>query len=199
MEVRWKNTRIVGLAPVVALLFWLLGLAVAMGGISAPYSYAVLSPNGKRILVMLSPIKVYDSEFPTKFKLPSGRLIVVGESFPKSGVYDATTLLPVWQCSWYVYHDDLRWSDGFDDLAILNRFALTSGWGIAFYHQGQFVRSYDCQYLLTEFRNPIFLPYTTWDWHTRWEENFERDGNHILLSTARRRLTYYGYELEVVS
>ena len=173
------------------------GLTVALAGISAPSSHATLSVDGKRLLVMVSPKSNYDRKHPVVFSLPSGRSIILHETFSKSGSYDAATLAPIWQCDWFAFKKDLRWSEDFSDVASLNRFGLTSDWALAFYHEGLLVRRYDCQYLLTGLRNCMFLPFTSWDWHSQWYDTFTLDKNNLVLSTARRRLYLFGHELDL--
>lgn len=180
-------------------VFFLLvvGLTVAIAGLSSPGSHAVLSADGKRLLVMVSPVAEFDRAHPARFLLPDRRSVILHETFSKSGAYDAATLVPIWQCDWYAYKGDLRWSADFTDVAFLNRFGLTSNWALAFYHEGNLVRRYDCQYLLTGLRHPLFLPFATWDWHFRWYDTFELDKNHLVLSTARRERCLFGYKLDL--
>lgn len=146
---------------------------------------------------MVSSVPAYDNLHPVYFSLPYGKSIVIQETFPKSGVYDSATLAPIWQRDWFALKSDLLWSDDFTDIARLNRFGLTRDWALAFYHEGRLVRRYDCHYLLTGFRHWLFLPSTSWDWHTMWYGRFKLDGNHIVLSTARRRFYFAGHELDL--
>jgi len=184
-------------STLVALLLWTSGFTVAVGGMSAQRSHAVLSADGKRILVMVSPTADFDGPHPVAFSLPDGRTVVLRDTFQKSGAYDSATLVPIWQVDWFSLKGDLCWSADLGDVVRLNRFGLTSDWALAFYHDGRPVRRYDCKYLLTAFRHERFLPYETWDWHTAWYDVFEFDQNRLRLSTARRRLSFGDREFDL--
>jgi hypothetical protein len=181
------------------ILFLLLAVlpATASGMISAPTSHAQLSTDGSRILVMVSPDADYENAHPSTATLPDGRVVRIRDAFSKSGCYDATTLVPLWQVDWFSLTPDLLASADFADVARRNRFGLDSDWGLAFYHNGRLVRRYDCKYLLTGLRQKYFLPFSTWDWHTQWYDEFELKEGRVSLSTARRRLSWSGHEISL--
>lgn len=54
-------------------------------------------------------------------------------------------------------------------------------------------------FLLTRMRGPRYLPFTTWDWHTKWYDDFELDAGrrNVLLSTARRRVPVTGPDFDL--
>lgn len=68
-------------STLVALLLWTSGFTVAVGGMSAQRSHAVLSADEKRILVMVSPKADYDAPHPVAFSLPDGRTVVLRDTF----------------------------------------------------------------------------------------------------------------------
>jgi hypothetical protein len=169
-----------------ALLLSLIFPIGVAAGISAPNSHATLSRDGTRLLVMISTDAKWDRAAPVT--LPDGRVIVsLGDAFPKSGAYDARTLAPLWQVDWFSFERDIRCSDDFRSVVRSNRQGMRSNWALAFYRDGSLIRTYACAELLTGLRQ--CLPYETWDWHTRWYEDFDlnSDGKRIVLSTARRR------------
>lgn len=185
-------------------IFQLLVIAIALaipvqasGGISAPNSSVQISRDGTRILVMLSP-NALDDQTPTA-TLPDGRLVNVHHVFLKSGLYDASTLEPVWQVDWFELQHDVLCSDDLRYVVRLNRQGYRSTWAIAFYDEGKQTHAYDCAFLLTSMSSRWCLPYSTWDWHTRWYEDFDLDADHrnLLLSTARRRTYIMGYAIDL--
>jgi hypothetical protein len=149
------------------------------------------------MLVMLSPDAEYDQK-PTA-TLPNGRVINVHDLFLKSGVYDASTLEPAWQVGWFAQRRDLLCSDDLQHIAWLNRQGFRSSWAIAFYDGGKLVRTYQCASLLTGMKGDWCLPYSTWDWHTRWYDRFDLDADrrNVLLSSARRQVYVMGYEVDL--
>ncbi len=140
----------------------------------------------------------YDNQHPTKFKLPDGREIIVHQTFSKSGVYDASTLKPIWQVNWFALKSELLFSPNFESVVRINRFGFDGkSWGVSFYKEGQFVKSHNVDDLLTSFKNRFFLPLSTMDWHTRWYDAYEMKGDEIILSTAPRRVFVFGYVFQL--
>ena len=131
--------------------------------------------------------------------LPDGRVVNLHDLFSKSGVYNSSTLDPVWQVDWFALKRDLLCSDDLQHVARLNRYGFRSNWAIAFYDEGKRVRTYDCPTLLTSMNWDRCLPFSTWDWHTRWYDAFDLDAGHktVLLSTARRRVYVLGQEIDL--
>lgn len=181
----------------ILLLALLVFPSITRGGISAPNSSVAISRDGERILVMLSPDAGYDQT--STFTLPDGRLINLHDTFPKSGVYNSSTLEPVWQVDWFSLQYDLRYSDDLQHLVRLNRQGFRSDWAIAFYDGGKLIRTYDCAFLLTGMNRRWCLPYSTWDWHTQWYEDFDLDTQResVLLSTAQRRMYVPDHEIDL--
>src|SRR5687767_4884083 len=113
--------------------------AAAVGGISAPRSHATVSPDGRRVLVMLSQhpeydrIPEYDRRYPQVVTLPDGRVVNIRDGFPSSGAYDAATLAPLWQVDWYSFPWELLWSDDFRSVVRMNPHGLHESWALAFY------------------------------------------------------------------
>jgi hypothetical protein len=169
----------------------------ARGGISAPNSSLQVSRDGTRFLVMLSPDARYDQT--STATLPDGRTINVHDVFSKSGLYNASTLEPVWQVDWFSLQHDLLCSGDLRYVARLNRQGYRSTWAIVFYDGGKETHSYDCRFLLPSMRGEWCLPYSTWDWHTQWYEDFDLDADqkNVLLSTARRRTYLMGHAVDL--
>ncbi|HEY7116190.1 MAG TPA: hypothetical protein VH475_06375 [Tepidisphaeraceae bacterium] len=176
----------------------LLALArAADGGISAPNSSVINSRDGTRMLVMLSPEPSSDQT--STAKLPDGRVVNIHDVFAKSGVYETATFAPVWQVDWFALGHDVLCSDDLRYVARRNRWGFHAGRAIAFYDRGKLVRTYDCATLLTGMKGAWCLPFSTWDWHTRWYEGFDLDADHkaVLLSTARRRTYVMGHVIDL--
>jgi len=157
------------------------------GGITAPSSYLEVSPDETRILVMLGSPRC-DAEHLKPVKLPDGRTVDIRKQFSNSGIYDIKTFSPILEIDWFAFSDDLQWNDDFSAIAILNRFGLHSDPAIAFARDGKIFRSYDCSFLLTSLRHDLFLSFSTWDWHTRWYDEFELVDSTLHVSTAERQI-----------
>ena len=181
----------------VVFLLMVTGMSNSLAGISAPASYAILSGDGKHVLVMRSKVVNYDKRFPVKFTLPNGRLVIIHETFPKSGCYDSTSLAPFWQVDWYALAYTLRWSPDFGDVVRLNPWALKSDWALEFYHEGHLAHRYDSTDLLTGLRHPAFFPLSTWDWYAKWYDSFEVHGNRLNLSTMPRQINLPGGKIDL--
>ena len=160
-------------------------------GMSACNSFARLSQDGMRILVMRNPQAEGDRSKP--FTIPDGRAIDIRDTFPKSGVYDSSTLHPIWQVDWSSLENELRWSADFSDLVRLNIHGLDSDWALRFYNEGRLVKSYPCTYLLTRLRNHFVIPFSTWDSHFEWYDHYELEGSRLLVSTVPRQLHLWGH------
>jgi len=177
-------------------LIVLLKLPVSVAaGLSARDSYLVLSRDGTRMLVMIGPSTdpVWDHT-PTA-TLPDGRVVDLRQTFKKSGAYDARTLTPLWQVDWYELDPRIQWSPDFEHVVRMNIAARTyQGWALSFYDRGKVVRQYSCDELLTGLRDKQFLPFSTWDWHWQWYEDFGLtvDSAEVVLSTARRCIHVHG-------
>jgi len=180
-----------------AVLLWLFSLTGSFAGISAPSSSACLSPDGKHLLVMVSPVADYEKLYPTKFSFPDRRSIVLNETFSKSGVYDAATFAPLWQVDWFSLSYDLRFSPDFTDVVRLNRLGLKSTWALEFYHNDHLTNRYSCGELLTALKSPTFLPFKSWDWHYAWYDTLEVKGDRLFVSTAPRQIRLLGREINL--
>ena len=194
-------------------LLWVSVTTNALASIAATDSHATLSTDGKRLLVMIPPLgtkgKVHDPHpalippKPVPFTLPNGSTVILHEAFTRSGCYDASTLAPIWQADWYSLQRDLRCSSDFSDIARLNRLGLInrdglrSDWALAFYHEGKLRCHYDYEQLLARPNHWLFFDFTSSDWHSVWYDTFEIRTNQLILSTARRRLTFGSYSLDL--
>jgi hypothetical protein len=179
------------------LLILLMFPVSARGSIPAPNSSVTASADGRRVLVMVSPMPEYDRE-PTA-TLSDGRVVDVHHAFGMSGVYDASTLEPVWQVDWFALRHDLMVSDDLRHVAWFGRRGMHTGWALAFYEDGGLVRLYNCGQLLTGLRGDRFLPFTSGDWHTEWYEDFglSADRRTVLVSTMRRRAFVGAYRIDL--
>jgi hypothetical protein len=123
----------------------------------------------------------------------------VHQTFAKSGVYDVSTLAPVWQVDWFALGPDLLIADDFRHVVRRNRGAVHYGWALAFYEDGRRVRTYDCGDLLTGMRGNWCLPFSTWDWHVQWYEDFDlaADRRTVMVSTARRVMYLGGSRIDL--
>jgi hypothetical protein len=168
-----------------------------LAGISAPNSSAIVSADGTRVLIMLSTNPQYD-QAPTT-TLPDGRVINLRDTFTSSGLYDVSTLHPIWRCNWFSLNQDLLWSSDLRYVTRLNRQGFGRDWAIVFYDLGTLEKKYSCDDLLTGLKGEEFLPYSTWDWHRQWYEDFDlsSDGQHVLLSTARRRIHLADWDIDL--
>jgi hypothetical protein len=130
--------------------------------------------------------------------LPDGTVVNMRAAFPRSGVYDASSLKPLWQFGWYSFQSDLLYSDDFQNIVRVNREAFPSHLALRFYSRGKLIRTYACAKLLTGLRSGYFLPFATWDWHFRWYEDYRLNRSHtqLVLSTARRRMHIGGGEVD---
>ena len=183
--------------PRIALLMLIAFPATTLAGISAPNSAAIYSRDGSRILIMRSPDPRYD-QTPT-ITLHDARVVNIRDTFPKSGVYDARTLQPLWQVEWFSLEWDLLFSDDFQFVARINRKGMRDTWALAFYDSGNLTRMYTCDELLTCLDSQWLLPYSTWNWHVKWYEDFDPCGCNtgVRLTTARRRLMFLGQRLDL--
>ena len=126
--------------------------------------------------------------------LPDGRTVNLRATFAKSGVYDATTLAPIWQVDWFAQPEDLLLSADFLHAARLNIHGFHSNWALTFYDRGNAIQNYDCAHLLTHMSNIRCIPFTSSNWHYRWYEVFDLspDATQLQLSTVRRRTYLFG-------
>lgn len=131
--------------------------------------------------------------------LPDGRTVNVHDVFNSSGVYDASTLHPIWTVKWYDHAGNLLWSPDFRFVARLNILGRRSPWALRFYDNGSMVRSYDCDTLLTSFRSDTWVPHTYSNWRFEWFDEFKLDatGSRVLLSTIRRVFDFRGHRLDM--
>jgi hypothetical protein len=170
---------------------------IAAASISAPDSHAQYSPDGKRILVMISNNPGWDST--REFTLRDGRIVVMREIFPKSGCYDAATLQPIWQVNWFTFSWYLQSSPDFTEVARLFPKAMLGGPALEFYKEGKVVRSYTCDDLLQHLNSYAFVSFTSAGWHHEWYDyrDFRQTGGGLNLSTGRRLfwLMGHGYDL----
>jgi hypothetical protein len=182
-------------------LAWLLVVfwttAPLRAGISSPDSYLIPSADGRTLFVMLSRDRLYDAR--PAATLPDGRVVNLADTFGGSGLYDAVTLRPRWRVNWFSLQGDLYHSPDFRHVLRVNRGGLDRGWVLRFYGNGVLVREYDAASVLTGLRSILFLPYSTWDWHVRWYDDYDLDPltGRFFLTTPRRRFLFYGHRLDL--
>jgi hypothetical protein len=147
---------------------------VASASLYEPPSYAILSADNKSILVMCSSIKTnWDSGY--IFTLPSGQQINLREKFKTNGVYQLDNFQCVQPLNWYADQSELFYYGGFDILVRLNEFAVDTqnktnwSWCLRFYDQGKVVKEYQVKDLVA-LPHYLFLPETSYGWHTVWYE-----------------------------
>jgi hypothetical protein len=172
-------------------LLWL--LANVPSGISAgPVSWVRWSPDYHRILVMRTASPVGDEAY--FLSIGKWKFLKIRDVFPASGVFELGNPNPLWTVTWFSGNGDLVSSDDLMMCARRNRFAVNSkspAWAVELYHGDSLVRSYEISEFVTGPR--LFLPYTTWDWHTQWYWQFEViAGDRLLVETAPRFIPFYG-------
>jgi hypothetical protein len=185
------------MARLMVLLLVLVWPGVVLAGLSSPNSYLVPSSDGRRVLVMLSGDRTWDRT--RTAALPDGRVVDLYATFGKSGLYDARSLEPKWQVPWFSLGGDLFYSPDLRYVIRVCRPGLRSGWALRFYTDGRLVREHSCSALLTGLRSEWFLPYSTWDWHPRWYDDYDIDatGTRFNVTTARRRLYVEGRRFDL--
>lgn len=179
------------------LLILLVCPLLARGSIGAPNSSVMPSADGRRVLVMVSPMPDYDRE--PMATLPDGRVVDVHQAFAASGVYDASTLMPIWEVDWFAFRHDLMVSDDLRHIAWFGRRGMHTDSALEFYEDGGLIRSYNCGQLLTSLRGNWCLPFTSCDWHTQWYADYglSADRRTVLVSTMRRRVFVFGYRIDL--
>ncbi|RYD35060.1 MAG: hypothetical protein EOP86_09465 [Verrucomicrobiaceae bacterium] len=167
---------------------WLGGTPMASAMISSSRSYARLSSDGKRLLVMTTGKSMPHEWKREIFRLPDGRELALSEIFRKSGVYEVGSLAPVWQVDWYAYEINLRVSPDLDSMAVVFGHALQypEEPALSFFHQGKPIREYGCHQLLGRLRSKVFFKLTNVNWHLDWYEEFETHGDYLTFITAQR-------------
>ncbi|MDB6133473.1 MAG: hypothetical protein JWM59_1716 [Verrucomicrobiales bacterium] len=167
---------------------WLGGAPMAPAFTPSSQSYAKLSADCKRLLVMTTGKSEPQNRWDELFRLPDGRELALSEVFLKSGVYEVGTLSPVWQVDWYAYERNLRVSPDLDSMAVVFDHALQypDEPALSFFHQGKPIREYGCHQLLGRLRSKVFFKLTNVNWHLDWYEEFETHGNYLTFITAQR-------------
>jgi hypothetical protein len=171
--------------------------ASARAGISSPNSSYAFSSDGRRVLALTSPWPTDDQTPDITF--PGGVTVPIRALFGRPGVYDVATFNLLWEVDGFCFLYELRWSDDFRHIVRLNRFGMREPWAVRFYNEGTLVRSYDCHDLLTRMSSRRLLPYSTWDWYSRWFERFDLNAtrDRFQLTTARRQFYFCGYEINL--
>jgi hypothetical protein len=146
----------------------------ASASLYEPPSYAIISADNKTMLVMCSPIKTnWDSGY--IFTLPSGQQINLREKFKTNGVYRLDNFQCVQPLDWFADQSELFNYGDFNILVRLNQFAVDSqdktnwSWCLRFYKQGKVVKEYQVKDLVG-IPSYLFLPETSYGWHTVWYE-----------------------------
>jgi hypothetical protein len=179
------------------LIGWIALTGPAMGKISARNSFAKLSPDGKRLLVMVAPDAKGDQARLKPFVLPDGRSLMLRDTLGKSGCYETDTLKPVWQVEWHVFESDLQTSPDFSHVVFRNMHAFPDRVALIFYENGQEIKRYHYQELMRHFSGSPFLFLNYTDWHLQWYEDFEVKGDILTLTTIPRTLFHYNFELKL--
>lgn len=150
------------------------------------YSYAILSKDGNRIFVMLTKTPYGDETF----TLPDNTTVNLRTTFHSSGVFNLITKKPLWLFNWYSREDELQTSDDFSSIIRLNSYALhfPKTWGIIFIHNGQIVKTYSIDTLLTSFRSKYFFPFITGGYYFAWDEDFNLQGDCLKLIIKERKI-----------
>jgi len=123
---------------------------------------------------MCSPIKTNWDEG-CIFTLPSGQQINLREKFKTNGVYRLDNFECIQPLDWYADQSELFAYGGFDILVRLNQFAVDTqnktnwSWCLRFYNQGKVVKEYQVKDLVA-IPSQLFLPFTTYGYHSVWYE-----------------------------
>ncbi len=181
----------------VLILGWCALAGEALGSISVPTSFAKVSQDGKRLLVMVARKSRYDTHAPVPFVLPNGRALELRETFGKSGCYETDTLKPLWQVEWFEFDDELKCSPDFSHLARRNMFACPDGVALTFYENGREIQHYQYQELLRNLASRYFLTQTSFNWHDQWYDDFQLTGHTLTLSTIPRAVHLGGHDMEL--
>jgi len=174
--------------------FLLSGIIPAGAGTSSCDSYTIPSRDGTRMFVMRAlwkgnPIEE-NEDWLRPYKLPDGRIVDPASSFPSSGVYEVTTLHPLWTWDWWAHEDDVAVSEDVASFAVLDRHAAAydGKFALQFFHKGKPGRRYGVAELAKALRWEPFLENSTWDgMHPKWHDEFKAKGDTLHLSTASRR------------
>jgi hypothetical protein len=165
--------KILPFAKIIWIVFVVLPLTTS-ASLYTPPSYAILSADNQFMLVMCSSVKTnYDSG--RIFALPSGKQIDLRERFKTNGVYRLDNFECIQPLDWFADDGELFTSGDFDILIRLNRFAVETqnrtnwSWCLKFYNKGKEVKQYQVKDLVA-MPHFLFLPETTYGWHTVWHE-----------------------------
>ncbi len=159
--------------------------------LGTPQSYAIISKDGNRILVMLTKSPGQDE----LFALPNNKIIDLRKTFKSSGVFNLTTNKPIWLFNWYSNAFEIQASDDFSSIIRLNEYGLVSPqkWGLMFIYNGKIVKTYSLDVLLTDFKSKYFFPFETGGYYFRWEDDFILNGNYLKLVTTARQINCFGH------
>jgi hypothetical protein len=169
----------------------LLGVRWGFAGISAPIPSGRISADGERILV-LRPYPAtnmpsdtgYAEEqitFPTN---RDGTRIDIIRDFPVSGVYSLANKKLIHRIDWFSLSYEVLSSPDLAHIVRVNRFGKS--WAVKFYADGIETKSYKLDDLLRHFRHSCFRPFTSWDWHTMWVDDYELSGTTLRVKTVDR-------------
>jgi hypothetical protein len=165
--------KILPFAKIVWIFVFLLPVKI-LASLYTPPSYAILSADNQFMLVMCSPVETnWDSG--RVFALPSGQQIDLREKFKTNGVYRLDNFECVQPLNWFADEGELFAYKGFDILVRLNRFAVDTqdktnwSWCLKFYDHGREVKQYQVKDLVG-IPHFLFLPQTSYGWHTVWHE-----------------------------
>jgi hypothetical protein len=121
---------------------------------SPPPSFAVPTRDGKHILVMLSPVPVFDDKG-NACTLPNGEKTKLRETYRISGLYELGSATPIWTIDWYGEMRCVSISEDGQNVVRINPLWGGHGgcqegmdWGIKFYDAGVQIKSYDVSELV---------------------------------------------------
>lgn len=173
------------LTPLLALSLWC-SAGNLRGGLSAPIPWARLSADESRILVITHDSEGYSESQVSNPALSNGEEIDFLSLFTASGVYSWPDKKLLYEIDWFCLDYELLASADLNHLARINRFG--NEWALKFYSYGNETVTYTLDQMLTAFSSELFRPFTSWDWHHPWHEEFELVGEKVTLTTVNREI-----------
>ena len=164
-----------------------------------PKSHVQLMPDGRHMLVFLSPVAVEEDEGRIA-KLPDGREVDLRAMFPASGYYETGSSTPIWTVPW---DDKDGWAVS-DDGRFLVRFNYYGAgnygwngrelsWGLKFYDRGKEIKTYSVAELVDY---PTLMEF---DSHYQWigdaDDNLTIKEGQLFLHTS----THESYRFDVAT
>jgi hypothetical protein len=119
--------------------------------------------------------------FPTN---RDGTKIEIIRDFPVSGVYSLPDRKLIHRIDWFSLSSEVLSSPDLTHIVRVNRFG--DPWALKFYADGIETKSYKLEDFLIHFRHSCFRPFTSWDWHTMWVDDYELSGATLRVKTVDR-------------